>query len=256
MYTSSQSTVNDGAVNGFAVNINWGSSTTNVQGDFLHIYNVNSSFCVYCFSIGNDQSRNVEISDIQFAFCYSALTNIQFGERAGKLGGPLNNWSGGECYQAFEIGAQSFGFPTLINTFYAESITRFANFSASSLPNGVIVNGCDISFGSGLSGANITIPVAYMEIGGAPIQLNNCAFSNGVGRIDVLAHGSTGTLDLSGGLWNIGSASLPTINLPGIQVAYNSPADYWHQGQQRRFNRMELMFLTRCCGETLYLLIK
>jgi hypothetical protein len=221
MSFSSQSTVNDGTVNGFAVNLNWGSHTTNSQGDFFHAYNINSSFCVYCYSVGNDQSRNVEISDSQFAFCYAALTNVQFGERAGKLGGPINNLSGGECYEAFDIGAQNFGFPVLINTFYAEALTRFANFGVASTPNGIIVNGCDISFGSGLAGANVTLPVALMEMGGAPVTLNDCSFSNGPGRIDVLAHGGSGSLNLSGGIWQAGTVTIPQLNLPGIQVAHS-----------------------------------
>lgn len=221
MSLSSQSTLNDGQISGFAVNVNFGSSPTNGQGDFLHIYNINSSFAPYAYSVGNDQSRNVKIQDSQFAFCYAAVTNVQFGERVGKLGGPIDNLSGGECYEAFDIGAQSFGFPLLINTFYAESLTRFANWGVASTPNGVIVNGCDISFGSGLAGANVTLPVALMEMGGAPVTLNDCAFSDNVGRIHVLSHGSSGSLNLSGGIWQVGVTAIPNLNLPGIQVAHS-----------------------------------
>lgn len=222
MNFSSQSTVNDGQLNGFAVNLNWGSHTTNSQGDFLHVYNVNSSFCVYCFSVGNDQSRNVEISDSQFALCYAAVTNQQFGERVGLLGGPINNLSGGECYEAFDIGAQSFGFPVIINTFYAEALTRFMNLGVASTPNGIIVNGCQVSLGvQGIGSPNVTLPVAFMEMGGAPVTLNDCSFTNGAGRIDVLAHGSSGSLTLNGGSWSMGTIALPAINLPGIQVGYN-----------------------------------
>lgn len=222
MNFSSQPTIDNGAINGFAVNVNLGSSTANSQGDFAHIYNENSSFSVYSYSVGNDQSRNVKIQDSQFAFCYAALTNIQFGERVGKLGGPIDNLSGGECYEAFEIGSQSFGFPVLINTFYAEGLTRFMNLGVASTPNGVLVNGCDISFGSGLgTSTNVTLPVALIEMGGAPVTLNDCSLGDSIGRIYTLSHGSAGSLTLSGGIWQFGGTSIPSLNLPGLQVAHS-----------------------------------
>lgn len=242
MNLSTNSTLQDAAFSGFAVNINWDSSTNNAQGDYLLIDRVILSNCVYCISIGNDQSRNVRIKDIQYAFCHTGLTNNVFGVQVGKLGGPIDNMSGGECYQAFQIGALSFGFPTSINDFYSESITRIGSFAGGSSANSVTFNGCDISFGTGLggAGASVNIPVAYLEAtsGKTTFVMNSCSYNNGPGRIDALLHGP-GSPEITGGSFANGQTALPALNAaagyPGIPVAYNYTGGLWMGGIQSSF---------------------
>ena len=221
MALSSNATLRDLNVVGFAVNINWNSSPTNGQGDFLLMDRTNLANCVYCISIGNDQSRNVGIHEPQATFCYAGLTNQRFGQQSGKLGGPIDNWSGGECYEAFDIGALSSGFPLTINDFYSEAMIRFGSFAGGSVPNSIIINGCNISFGQGF-GNQSTIPVAYIESNSGKISftMNSCGFGTGPNRIDTLVHG-VADVTISGGQWASGQVALPAINLPGIAVAYN-----------------------------------
>lgn len=242
MNVTSNTTIQDAAVVGFAVNINLDSSTIDANNDFLLVDRVIVQNCVYCISIGNGQSRNVHLKDVQYAFCHTILTNNTFGVAIGKLGGPIDNMSGGECYQAFKIGALSFGFPTTINDFYAEGLTRLGSFAGGSNSNSVTFNGCNVSFGTGLGavGASVTLPVGYLEstAGKTTFVMNSCDFSNGPGRIDALLHGP-GSPEITGGSFSNGQIALPAINgaagYPGVPVAYNYTGGLWMGGLQSSY---------------------
>jgi hypothetical protein len=213
MSGSSNIMIQDSDIEGFAVNISSNASTNQAQDDFFKVDRVTLGFCVYCISIGNDQSRNVYINNVTFSETHTFLTNNKFGEQLGVLGGPISNVSGGQSYQIFDISGTSFGFPVTINDLYTEASVRIGSIDASN-GNSVFFNGCDLNFGGAI------LPAAYLEAVGGTFYFKDCSFAGIYNRIDVLTHGAPSVI-FDGGNFVIGTGALPFLNLPGIPVAQN-----------------------------------
>lgn len=220
MLATSDTLIENMDIGGFAVNINIESSNADANADFTKLRNVNLANHAYGFSVGHDQSRNVDFSGtVNCTFGFACITNNQFGKRTGKLGGPISNISGGESYQLFEIGNLSFGQPTTINDCYAEGLVRIGTFSGGSVPNSVTINGCDIS--AEPAGTSRLVPIAYLEApsGKVAFTLNDINIGGG-NRISKLIHGTASAV-INGGSYTEGTVGIPFLNLPGLPVAYN-----------------------------------
>lgn len=210
----------DVSVHGFAVGINSKPNGAN-SGDFLKILRMQCTYNTYCISVGNEQSRNVHVEDLSYAGVFAALTNNTFGDLAGKLGGPLMNFSGGKSYETFKIGALGgFGFPITISDSYYEGQVRFGEFagSASTYNQSITLDGCDANSLNYFTGV---IPVSVIKVTGAPMNftLKDCSFGSG-DRIDNLIWGPA-NVTISGGTF-IGGAMLGSLfNNAGIQRANN-----------------------------------
>ena len=68
------------------------------NGDFVRFENVAIAQCKYGISVGQTQSRNVELSNCNVDNCYVCLTNNTHGRRQGAFGGTISN-----CHFAFSI---------------------------------------------------------------------------------------------------------------------------------------------------------
>lgn len=100
---SSSIKMRDLSIAGFAVGLAVGTSTDPRQGDFVQFHSGMISDCKWAVSVGNHQSRNVAIRDSRISNCWTALTNVAHGARAGRFGGVIENVAFGEVINLFDF---------------------------------------------------------------------------------------------------------------------------------------------------------
>ncbi len=185
---SSDVTVEDVHVYGFCVGVCIAPNSPN-QGDFCKIRNTWIVNCTYGISIGNHQSRNVEIRNIVYAGVHTLITNSTNGARSGVLGGPLENISGGVSYQLLDLDVGSYAQPITVKSFYCEAQVRIGRIAPSGVTsNTPVVFEC-INFG--IQSAEKYIPAALVECGaGQHVSFRCCLLGTGR-RITNLVSGST-----------------------------------------------------------------
>ncbi|MEM1297701.1 MAG: hypothetical protein AAGH68_00380 [Pseudomonadota bacterium] len=121
------------------------------NGDFVKIRDSNFENCKYGVSIGNSQSRNVELSNITGAHMFVFMTNEAHGRQSGRFGGTIGNCSfGGFLGQLFRFNRSALlGTPTFLNV-YAESLHRIGDFTGNSGSEGSLTfEGCQFVFRHG-----------------------------------------------------------------------------------------------------------
>jgi hypothetical protein len=164
-------TIEECEVGGFAVNVvvhPYGDA----QGGFTRIRNCYITGAAYGIAVVNTQSSNVEIRNINFQANWAFLTNSHFGSGAGVLGGPIDNCSGGQCYNLFDL-EMNYAMTAVINNLYVENCVRIGNFHMSGgYTNPVIFNGG--SFGFVDYTQHGTIPISLMTAD-VPVILNRLA---------------------------------------------------------------------------------
>ena len=75
------------------------------NGDFVSVTDGECTYCVYgLLSVGNTQSRNVNVANMALSNFHTAITNMGHGKRNGHIGGPVSNCAFGNYIQAFHGG--------------------------------------------------------------------------------------------------------------------------------------------------------
>ena len=119
---SSSVKMEDVSIAGFAVGLAVGASTDPRQGDFVQFHRGMISDCKWAVSVGNHQSRNVAIRDSRISNCWTALTNVAHGARAGRFGGVIENVAFGEVINLFDFNA--YAGPVRFVACYGEALWR------------------------------------------------------------------------------------------------------------------------------------
>ncbi len=193
---SSDTTIEDCVIIGFGVGI-CQSPNSPEQGDFLRVRNGYIGNCAYGISIGNHQSRNVEVRNLLFRGLHTCLTNSVHGDRAGVFGGPIENCSLGHCYQFVDFRFAASLKPVVIKDLYFETSVRVGVVGdgvAAHFP--VVFEGGQWSLSQALLGR---YPRALIEAGTQAVVLRSVAIASD-NRIPVLiSQGAHVTID--GGHW-------------------------------------------------------
>lgn len=118
------------------------------NADFLKIVNCNFEDCKYGISVGNGQSRNVEVRNLIGAGMFVAFTNTVHGRQIGRFGGPIENVSLGRFIgRVFEFGSTTQLGTTLFTTLYVESLDRIGDFTGDTSSEGTLTfDSCLFSF--------------------------------------------------------------------------------------------------------------
>ena len=118
------------------------------NGDFVKIVNCNFEDCKYGISIGNGQSRNVEIRNLVGANMFVTFTNNAHGRQIGRFGGPIVNVSlGGIIGRIFRFGSTTQLGTTLFTTLYVEGLDRIGDFTGDTASEGNLTfDSCLFSF--------------------------------------------------------------------------------------------------------------
>lgn len=109
------------------------------NGDFIKIDTVNFENCKYGISIGNGQSRNVEIHNVVGQRVFTVFANGVHGKQSGRFGGPITNCSfAGFIGRIFEFTSTSTLGTTLIENLYTESLHRIGDFVSGTSAEGTL----------------------------------------------------------------------------------------------------------------------
>lgn len=217
---SSDIVIQDVDISGFAVGI-LGSPNGNDNGDFIKIRDSVLAYCVYCIAVGNSQSRNVEIRNINASGYHTLLTNAVFGNGGGgELGGPIDNISGGAGYQSFYFSNLGLIGPITVRNHVVEDQVRLGQLAGGgSFPNAVIFEGCNLNFDG--KGSHNVLPAALLESSVYnSIVFRNCSI-NASSRLTTLIHGLS-EIAIDGG--NIESARW--LSGQGGSYAYARAVNY------------------------------
>ena len=141
-------TLRDCSFRGFAAVLATAPSGSDGNGDFVNVQDCDWEFCVYGITINHTQARNSDIRNCRYSYCHTAISNRAFGRRNGKIGGPIDNLSGGQGYQIFDLGCGGGNGTMVLRNCYAEGFVRIGRWGhgLASFLNGIRFEGCEFGF--------------------------------------------------------------------------------------------------------------
>lgn len=195
---TSETLIEDCDIEGFGVQFVSGLVNDN-QGDFIKFNRIQLQAGPYGISINNNQSRNVECRNFDYAGFHTLFSGTNLGQADGEIVGPFDNMGGGGSYQTFDFQNMGICGPVTVDNLYFENQVRVGNFVASqAFSPPVIFSGGIWSFQEGSS--STTIPASYITSGPfGYVRLNGVEIS-GNPRIGNLIDGQ-GALTIDGGAW-------------------------------------------------------
>ena len=215
---SSDTTFEGGDIGGFAVNAMM-SPNGDGNGDFSRVINASLFGAPYLLAVGNAQARNTEMRDVNTEGYFAAVTNRAFGLGQGRLQGTLENVSGGQGFELFDINlaaAESFA-PKF---WYAEAQQRVGYFTNIANATPAYMEHFTISLTS--LGMHEAAPALIEADPGANFVLDDFSVSNGA-RVPIMVHSSGQTqVSWRGGFVNNGqSITVAADATGGVQAAFN-----------------------------------
>lgn len=137
--------VRDVSIHGFVAGAVVHPSGSDGNGDFVRFENVTIELCKYGISIGQTQSRNVEMNSVNLDKMYVCITNVAHGKQQGVLGGSIVNCHFGSCIKVFQLNI--FAKPLTFLNCYAESLYQIGElYATSSNEPPLVFQTCQFSF--------------------------------------------------------------------------------------------------------------
>jgi hypothetical protein len=218
---STDTIIENVVVEGFAVGVAIGIGPGQQNGDFNTLKDAFCNNIIYCVSFGSSQSRGSVMQNFHCSNVYTFLTNLQFGSKAGELGGNVTNVQCGQMYQFFDIALSVAG--TTVQDIYVEGGIKIGNISGGS----ITLRNCVVSIADTITG--VVVP-AMIEAGtgGLSIRLDDCKIAGG-SRITTLVHypSAAGTVTVNGGVLNGGTNVGTLMGTTGSQNAVNYTGGYF-----------------------------
>jgi hypothetical protein len=174
--TSMDVLIEDVYVQGFTVAVANQPCDFDGNGDFTTLRRVFFERCKWGVSVGNSQSRNVQIDGMKASAMYSVLTNNQHGKQIGKFNGTVTDLSIFGVINIFQFGSFYAG-PMTFSTLYAETLWRLGDQAAvSTNETPFVFNGCEFSFTgqTDARGVPATILGGLQNVGS--FVFNGCVF--------------------------------------------------------------------------------
>jgi hypothetical protein len=172
---SSDVTIRDVEITGFAVALVVQPCDADGNGDFVKIENALVGYCQYGVSIGNTQARDCSINNVSMAQCYCFVTTSVHGRQNGKPGIDCRNSSFNFGIYGAIIPNMAFGGNIAFRNMYAECLYSIGLFGGSggARQQNVLFSECEFGFQSwryrGISSEIISA--------GCPITFDGCTFS-------------------------------------------------------------------------------
>jgi Pectate lyase superfamily protein len=192
---SSAVTIDRCFIYGFTVGVAIQPSDSDANGDFVAMDRVSIDRCVYSISVGNSQSRLVNLSRCILTSMHTAFVTGLHGRRIGRIGGSISNTCIESCYQWIDVGSTGFSGPLTFANCYGENVGRIGDWSAVSYrASPLVLSNCEIGFfelggvpASHLRGENVTISggtlknrslISIASNNSSAIFRNNCYIQN------------------------------------------------------------------------------
>lgn len=159
---SGRTLIEDCEINGFVAAVANQPCDADGNGDFTRIRDLLAYWNVYGISIGNSQSRNVELSNIELGFCHTGITNRAHGRQVGMFQGSIDNFTVHRAVRMFDLDMAYAG-PQQLRHLYGEYMYRLGDvYPGSPNETALTVESGDVGFG------------AQNEIRGAPADIIGC----------------------------------------------------------------------------------
>ncbi len=124
--------IEDCTIAGFIVGLVIQPGNSDGNGDFTRLRNCDFSQCKYGVSVGQTQSRQVDLDNVDFNQVFTVLTNSTHGKQLGAFGGHIRNLGIGNSIHIFDFGSLSTVQGIEFVNLYAENLWRLGRISASS----------------------------------------------------------------------------------------------------------------------------
>jgi hypothetical protein len=186
---SSDTELTDLYIAGFGVAIVVQPNNYSGNGDFTKINRLQCVYSTYCIGDGDNQSRAVQLANISSSGVYTVVTNMDFGQKQGKIEGPIQNISGGQDFQLVRLIYGYNQFDELTNL-YCEGCVRIGTITASgSVSGSVTIRGLDFYLDDtgGMPGATGVVPASLVDGRNVAITLDDASI-NDFARMEVLYH--------------------------------------------------------------------
>lgn len=125
---SSDTLIEDCYIDGFVVGVVNQPCDADGNGDFTRIRDTQIVYCKYACSVGNTQSRNVELDCLNTNQVYCSLTNRAHGRRLGLFEGPITNCTFGATMKIIDFGSIAHAGPLVFSHCYSELLYRIGDF--------------------------------------------------------------------------------------------------------------------------------
>lgn len=117
----------------------------NSNGEFIHYREGIVSGCVIGVCLPHEQSRCLELTNINFSQCYSGINNAAFGFNQGQSGGTYQNLHFGGCINMIEVPG-GYGTSVTLRNCYAETTARIGEVSGTGNVPVLTLDCCTITF--------------------------------------------------------------------------------------------------------------
>lgn len=128
-FVSSDTHCQDNYIDGFSVGVAIQPSDIDSNGDFIDLQRCTIQYCINGISVGQDQMRGMNTSDLKYALLHTVMIGDLHGRQTANLGGTHNNWSGGHmiCLVSYAAGYNQ---PLAIDGYW-EGAYRIANITGT-----------------------------------------------------------------------------------------------------------------------------
>lgn len=217
---SSDVLIEDCMITGFVAGIVVQPCDADGNADFTVIRRVNIQKVKWGISVGNTQSRNVDLDNVKMAQFYCALTNSVHGRRLGRFNGTISNLSIGAGTKVFEFGAPIYAGPVTFLHLYAEAIWRLGDINSNaSNENSFIFQSCLFNFSNQNSSRGI--PANIIGGGQQPIDIRfvGCSFTQ---FPSVIGIDQDGGARLDGSIVSPATRDTGTLSSEYLALAHNA----------------------------------
>lgn len=206
-YTSDV-TIRDVEISGFAVGCVVQPSDADGNGDFVKLEECLIDYCQYGLSIGNTQARDQSMNNCSMAQCFAFVVTGVHGRQNGKPSIDVRNTSFNFGIWGAIIPNMQFGSNVAFRNVYSESlygIGRFTEFGGGSGENSVGFDECEFGFHLWATRGRPVSPFVFG--GGGAATFSGCTFAQGAGTPPPFFYFqcSAGNLVISNCLFQAGS---------------------------------------------------
>jgi hypothetical protein len=150
------------------------------NGDFTSLHKVAIEYCKYGFSVGNTQSRNVDLDTVKMLVTFCGLTNNKHGMQQGKFGGTIKDLSTAFLVNIFDFGGTSIAGPLSFINYYGEGLWMIGkSASPSSVEQSIAFRQSQFNFDMHIDARGH--PAYLMELNGSgscDVLFDGCMFNS------------------------------------------------------------------------------
>lgn len=177
---SSDVDIEDCMISGFTAAVAVQPSDADGNGDFTSLRRVAIEYCKWGISVGNTQSRNVDLDQVKMLVSFCGLTNNKHGKQQGKFGGTIKDLTCAFLTNVFDLGGTSIGGPLKFTNAYCEGLWMIGKSgSPSAVEQSISFEQSQFNFDMHIDARGY--PAYLMELNGSgtcDVRFDGCMFNS------------------------------------------------------------------------------